>query len=189
MCHKLAESIIAWCESIYELDEYGHVKKVYGMEVFLESIWKLIGLLLIGNLAENRGQFFVSIICFSLLRIFAGGRHFKSSVVCFLFMMSVGLFPAIILKQANIPIVVNILIFCVIFMLIWVYAPSASYVTDRVMKRKVQATIIVMVYTAVFWLTSDLGIRNAMLFGTLTEAITLIKGRQRELWKKWIQIN
>lgn len=32
MCHKLAGNIITWCEQISELDEYGHVKAVYGMD-------------------------------------------------------------------------------------------------------------------------------------------------------------
>ena len=62
MCHKIAKKIIIWCEKDQEFDGYEHIKAVYGIEVFLESFWKLAGLLLLGCLAENRQMFFVSIL-------------------------------------------------------------------------------------------------------------------------------
>lgn len=58
MCHKIAKKIIIWCEKDQEFDGYEHIKAVYGIEVFLESFWKLVGLLLLGCLAENRQMFF-----------------------------------------------------------------------------------------------------------------------------------
>lgn len=66
MCHKLAENIIKWCEKTYKLDRYSHVKSVYGMEVFLENFWKLIGFLLIGSRLENKISFFMAIASFSV---------------------------------------------------------------------------------------------------------------------------
>lgn len=176
MCHKLAECIIVWCEKIYELDEYGHVKAVYGMEVFLENLWKLAGLLVIGNMVENKAQFFVSIISFSLLRIFAGGKHSKSSVICFLFMVSIGLFPVYIIKQMIIPIPMSILLFLIMLALVLVYAPCTSYVIHNAEERKVQASVLVVVYLIIFIIISDLRIRIAILFGALAEVMTLVEG-------------
>ena len=176
MCHKLAGNIITWCEQISELDEYGHVKAVYGMEVFLENIWKLAGLLLIGNLVENKVQFFVSVSCFSALRIFAGGKHSKLSITCFLFMVLIGVIPVYILKHVFIPVAISISFFIIALALVLLYAPCNSYVIHKTTKRKVQASVLVIVHLTAFLLISDLGIRNAILFGTLTEAMTLIKG-------------
>ena len=73
MCHNLAKNLIKWCEKTSVIDENHYIKAAYGMEVFLENIWKLIGFLLIGIWVENRVPFFVAIASFSLLRILVGG--------------------------------------------------------------------------------------------------------------------
>lgn len=112
MCHKLAENIIRWCEKTDTLDEYGHIKAVYGMEVFLENFWKLIGFLLIGSWVENKVSFFTAIVSFTFLRIWAGGKHFNSSLLCFAFVALVGLIPSCIIGQAVIPNQIVILLWC-----------------------------------------------------------------------------
>lgn len=188
MCHKLAEKLIIWCEGDNEFDGYEHIKAVYGIEVFLESLWKLIGLLVLGCMVENRQMFFVSIVCFSLLRCSAGGRHSKSSIICFLCMASVGLVPAYILEQWVIPNIVSALFFVIAFALLLIYAPHMSHTVDNTKERKMLALFLTTIYLFLFLIIPDQGIRNAVLFGTLAETITLIEGGQREVWKKGMHV-
>lgn len=184
MCHKLAGYIIAWCEGEQEFDEYEHIKTVYGMEVFLESLWKLAGLLLLGCMVDNRQMFFVSIACFSLLRRFAGGRHSKSSIVCFLCMTLVGLVPVYISKRVIIPNAACVSLFIMAFLLILVYAPHMSYIVYNARERKMLALFLTIIYLLIFLLMEDQEVGNAILFGTLAETITLVRKGRKGLRKK-----
>lgn len=181
MCHKLAENIIKWCEKTYALDEYGHIKAVYGMEVFLENFWKLLGFLLIGSWVENKVSFFVAIVSFSFLRILAGGKHFNSSLLCFVFVALVGLFPSCIIGQALVSDQIVILLFMMIFGLILLYAPCIAGTTNR--NRKNAAFVLAFIYLLICLFTSNLFIRNSILMGCSVEALTLIAKGKRE-WRK-----
>lgn len=174
MCHKLAENIIKWCEKTYVLDEYGHIKAVYGMEVVLENFWKLIGFLLIGSWAENKVSFFAAIASFTFLRIWAGGKHFNSSLLCFVFVALVGLFPSYVIGQVLVPNQIVIFLYIMVFGLILLYAPYISVTANR--KRKIVAFVLALVYLLVCLLASNLSIRNSLLVGCTVEALTLIKG-------------
>lgn len=173
MCHKLAENIIKWCEKTYSLDEYSYIKAVYGMEVFLENFWKLIGFLLIGNMVEHKVSFFTAIASFSFLRILAGGKHLNSSVLCFVFVALVGLIPSCVIMQAVIPDQIVFFLFIMVFGLILLYAPCISVATNK--NRKIAAFTLAFIYLLACLFTSNLYIRNSVLVGCTVEALTLIK--------------
>lgn len=58
MCHKLSNIIIEWCCTFYFLDDYTKIKATYGMEVFLELFWKIIGFFVIGLFINKKIEFF-----------------------------------------------------------------------------------------------------------------------------------
>lgn len=178
MCHKLAENIIKWCEKTYSLDGYGHVKAVYGMEVFLENFWKLIGFLLVGSWVDNKVSFFMAVASFSFLRMLAGGKHFNSSVLCFTFVLLIGLIPSYVIGQATIPNQIVILLFIMIVGLILLYAPYISVTVNR--NRKIATLALAFIYLLVCLFTSNLFIRNSVLVGCIAEVLTLVGGKGNE---------
>lgn len=174
MCHSLSENLIKWCEKTSVIDENHYIKAVYGMEVFLENIWKLIGFLLIGIWVENKVSFFVAIASFSLLRILAGGRHFKSSLLCFGFVTLVGLFPAYVLGDMEISTQIVWLLYMVIFSLLYIYAPCMSVAVNK--SRKKYAFVLAFIYLVLCLAMTNVLVKNAILAGSFIEALTLIKG-------------
>lgn len=76
MCHFLAEIISRWCADKLYIDQGQKEKIWYGMEVFLELLWKLVAIMVIGLIMKNKGVYFLSIFSFCLLRIWLGENIF-----------------------------------------------------------------------------------------------------------------
>lgn len=60
MCHFWAEIISRWCADKLHIDQDQKEKIWYGMEVFLELLWKLVAIIVIGLLMKNKGVYFLS---------------------------------------------------------------------------------------------------------------------------------
>ncbi len=137
ICHSLAQKAAYNC--LRENENRDIIEIQYGIELMLESIWKIVGLLIIGIIFGKELEMILSVSCFSILRYYAGGIHMKTSGGCFLMMIGVGLVPAF-LKDANmLSIEWSVFLLFVAYGIIWRYAPSATAnnpIRDRRIKEK-----------------------------------------------------
>lgn len=139
ICHFLAKKITNCCICSQGDTDLEYVSVIYGMELFLETIWKTIALLLIGYATGNLTELIISICSFSILRFYAGGLHMKTSIGCFLFMVMVGLLPVYLGKVISLPLSIGLLILAVCYFIIRKYAPCATKnnpITDKEIRRK-----------------------------------------------------
>lgn len=67
ICHFLAEKVTDCCayRDDMEMDEKASV--MYGVELFLETIWKTIALLIIGLITGNMIELIISVFSYSRL--------------------------------------------------------------------------------------------------------------------------
>lgn len=89
MEHILASKIATWCMKRNEMSETQAIAVTYGIELIFNSLFKLLGLLLLGIIFDRAREVILSVACFSLLRSQAGGVHMKTSIGCFLSMLLV----------------------------------------------------------------------------------------------------
>lgn len=175
MCHKLSNIIIEWCCTFYFLNDYTKIKATYGMEVFLELFWKIIGFFVIGLFINKKIEFFLSLWCFSTLRLFIGGRHCSSSLFCFFTMIFIGLTSANIFSRFVIPPKYGIFLFGLAITLVIRYAPfSSKLIYKNKLIKKTSATIILIIYLLFFLLIEEQSIKNVFLCSPLMEIATIL---------------
>ncbi|WP_419182800.1 accessory gene regulator B family protein [Metabacillus fastidiosus] len=68
----------------YSRDIYEESIVCYGVEVMLNSLVKLLTLLILGILIDQLPLLFVILFCFCILRLFSGGYHFKKYFHCYI---------------------------------------------------------------------------------------------------------
>lgn len=137
ICHSLAQKIAQYC--LQENKTCNIIEIQYGLELMLESIWKIIGLVIIGSIFGKTFEMLMSISCFSILRHYAGGIHMKTSWGCFFMMIAVGLVPAYLKDTNMLTIEWNILLLLAAYGIVWRYAPSLTAnnpITDRLIIEK-----------------------------------------------------
>lgn len=79
MLHKTAEIIVY---KLFEKDDSNIANYIYGMELFLSSFICSILLLLIGTITDTFFESIIFILFFSALRIYTGGFHAHSFMLC-----------------------------------------------------------------------------------------------------------
>ena len=83
----LWEKIIDWCESEVDFLPGERETVRFGLEMCADSVLKLLGLMITGIFLGKWTEFVVVLLFFCSLRIWAGGKHCKTSIGCFLFML------------------------------------------------------------------------------------------------------
>lgn len=176
MCHFLAEIISRWCVYNLHIDQDQKEKIWYGMEVFLELLWKLIAIMVIGLIMKNKGVYFLSIFSFCLLRIWVGGKHFHSSIICFGFMVLVGYLPVCVGKIYIIPWYLGEAFLIFSFGIVEKYSLYNQWYLseEKKQKRKLCAYIVLILYILSVLFTKIQEYRNAILFGNGMEIFTII---------------
>lgn len=179
MEHYLASKITGWCIKRNAIAaEQGEVV-TYGIELFLNTVLKVIALLFIGLITGLFGEVVISLGCFALLRTKAGGIHMKTSLGCFLSMF--GICAAAILGSRFITsLPFWILVGCSMFVMavIALFAPYFTQnnpITDKklIKKKKGMALIIAAALLAAVWLLPDLRIKLLILIPVLIETISI----------------
>lgn len=184
MCHKLAIRIIDSCKSIVSLDSYEVIRYTYGMEVFLEFVWKLIGIVIVGVLIPRRRIFYLAIICFVLLRINAGGKHCKKSISCFVAMIAIGLLSMCLSEWVHMSTVVGCIFFAIFLIAVQMYAP---YITtdlshNKFSRKKRLTSLTLIIYLLLFIGIQDLTFRHVFLYSSIMEILSIVhrKGKSYE---------
>ena len=85
MLKRISKKIAGWC---YAKTHCGDIEVIaYGVEIILDTLTKLIALILLSILIGYPKEMVMVLITFSSLRFFAGGFHMHSGIGCFLSMV------------------------------------------------------------------------------------------------------
>ena len=121
---KLAEKIKnAICRNNPDLTtEQGETIK-FGLECVLNETFKTLIYLIIFSLLSLTGHFLIAMVFFCVSRLFAGGYHAETFLVCFFvtfIILSIGI---VIGSQFGVPLAARILILLTSIALAWIFAP------------------------------------------------------------------
>lgn len=180
MEHMLAGKITNWCLKRREMSETQAIAVTYGIELIFNSLFKLIGLLVLGIIFHRTWDLILSIGCFSLLRSCAGGIHMKSSLGCFLSMICVWVLSCVGAEYITwLPIGVMVVLTVGIIVLNKLFAPFCTEnnpITDKnILKRKnTGAVVIAAALLAVIWLVPIWRIKMIMLIPVTIETLSML---------------
>ncbi|MBE5947255.1 MAG: hypothetical protein E7259_10030 [Lachnospiraceae bacterium] len=181
MTEMLSDAITVWIlgkECLKESDEYQVVR--YGVLLTLETVYKVLIILLVGGVLGIFKETIAFFIGFSGLRRYAGGFHMKSSMGCFLM---VALFWLISMTSMYVDFNAfsYVVCFMVSFVLILCFAPSwtkESVLKDfsEIKRRKYMSVMYLVVVTLIGHIINST-LTNVMVVAMLIEAVTTIKLR------------
>lgn len=147
MQKRLAEAIGKWCFKNSKVKEESKAIVVYGIELYLNTFLKAIGLLLLGLCFGTLWETIIAMSTFYLLRISAGGVHSHSNIGCFLSMTGVcsgAICADRIISKIPYEFCIGIMIVCCVFL--YLYAPSHTQnnpITDIKIRKKKRMSAIV----------------------------------------------
>ncbi|MFA9464828.1 MAG: accessory gene regulator B family protein [Velocimicrobium sp.] len=163
MLNRISKKIAGWC---YAGTRRGDVEiTAYGIELLLDTLTKLLALIIIAIFIGCLQEMLIVLIVFSSLRFFAGGFHMHTGLGCFLSMAFIFGLSFLVDKLAffyNILIPKNVLalVLLVLIGLVFLYAPSATQnnpITDkRILRRKRLGSVVLSILLAfVIWYLPD----------------------------------
>lgn len=180
MEHMLASKITAWCLKRNEMSETQAIAVTYGIELIFNSLFKVIGLVLLGLVFGRAWDVILSIGCFSLLRSCAGGVHMKSSLGCFLSMALVCVLSCVGADYIGyLPIGVMIALTIGIIVINKLYAPfftENNPIEDEkiIEKKNVGAIIISIVLLVIIWVIPIWNVKMIMLIPVTLETLSIL---------------
>lgn len=176
----IANKIADWCIKRNKVTDVQEMAIRYGIELYLDSLLKIIALILLGLLFGKGIETIISISCFCLLRREAGGIHMQTSIGCFLSMCLItvtsvtgaGLISAI-------PLGITLLFMGLSIVAVWLYAPYTTHnnpITDEeiIKRKKKRAIILIVLLTAITLTVSNHQIRALILIPVIIEIITIL---------------
>ncbi len=178
MEHKLAvylEQKIGDSKNRTELDA---AKMTYGLEIILNNFMKLLIIMLIGACMGVFLETFCVFLGFGILRMYAGGVHCDTNKMCWISSIIVCVGNAYLAQYSLVSEVCGIVIAVVCVIIIELYAPSGTRVNpikecDRSIRKR-NSLVIVLVYAFIAIIGWKMAFARVLLYGTLTEAVTLL---------------
>lgn len=176
----VAKQIINWCDRHYPMNGDAKTVVTYGIELLLNSGLKIAAILLAALLAGKFTETGIALACFCSLRSFAGGVHMKSSLGCFLSMVSVcGLSVGLSQLMQGTSIAANMVIIAFVLYSLWRYAPSCTQnnpIGDRVIRKhkKTGAMVVWLILSTIVLYTPIDRFQILILAPMLIEAITIL---------------
>lgn len=180
MEHMLASKITDWCFKRSVMSETQMEVVTYGIELIFDSLFKMIGLVILGMIFGYTWEVILSIGCFSFLRSAAGGLHMKSSLGCFLSMVSVGVLSIAGAELiSHLPIAVLILLSIGIVVINKLFAPFFTHNNpiedERIIKNKnLRAVIISALLLVIIWFVPIWRVKLLMLIPVTLETLSIL---------------
>lgn len=155
-------------------DEYQTIQ--YGMELLLETIFKLIFVMLLGIFLERGFETLIIISVFCGLRSQAGGKHAKSNFgcsACMVLMWGASLLGYLYFKISDI-VLFNVFVFSLYIIIS--YVPRTRYIEyfskETICKKKVYAVFLLTVFIFISFI--NINIRGLFVYPIILEVISLL---------------
>ena len=123
----LCKTIIEWCKKYEPISNREYPIVMYGLQMFIANVVKMLGILIIGAFLKRELEVFVALGVFCSMRYRTGGYHSKSHLGCFLIMLFCCTFPtAFVYISSGLGNAIFIFMGICAIMLILRYAPVNS---------------------------------------------------------------
>lgn len=93
----LCIGLVNWCKRNGAVSEEDYPIVLYGIQVFLNTSLKVLGILLAGALLHHLTATLISLAVFCSMRYWTGGWHSKSHLGCFFIMLITCVSPALLM--------------------------------------------------------------------------------------------
>ena len=130
-----------WCLRNEGIDESQYPIVIYGIELFLNTTLKVMGILATGVVLGMFAEVLLAMTAFCGMRYWTGGYHCKTHIGCFSVMALVCLGAALVSKiNFEGAVIVQFLMICHSAWMIFRYAPRNSeknpITDDKILRRK-----------------------------------------------------
>lgn len=153
----ISRKLALWCLRNDGIDESQYPIVIYGIELFLNTTLKVVGILAIGAVLGMFAEVLLAMVAFCGMRHWTGGYHCKTHIGCFSVMALVCLGAALVSKiNFEGAVLVQFLMICHSVWMIYRYAPRNSEknpITDeKILRRKRKGSFI--------WLACNVGLAS-----------------------------
>lgn len=166
--------------SRYEMPQSKADAVTYGIELIFDSLFKLLGILLLGILFGCAWEMVLAVACFSTLRSQAGGFHMKSDLGCFLVVLSVCVLACVGAEYIQeLPAVVLAVLSVAILILNKKYAPffteNNPIEDEQIIKKKNRgAVIFAAAFLLIIWIVPVWKVKLLMLIPVTLETLSIL---------------
>lgn len=180
MEHKLAMKITDWCLGRSDMSESQATIVTYGIELIFDTLFKFIGLIILGVIFGRTWEVILSIGCFALLRSAAGGLHMSSSLGCFLSMVSVSFLSCAGAELiGSLPVAILVILSVGIVVLNKIFAPfftqNNPIQDEQIIKNKnIRAVIISILLLVIIWIVPVWKIKLLILIPITLESLSIL---------------
>lgn len=176
MKQKFINSSITFITKYQECDDLKIKKIKYGLEGIYNLILKLVVILTISYLTKSIINTGLLILFYAGIRTFSFGWHAKTSLGCWISSLLVYIFIPIFLIEIVIPNYLSIIIFSISFLAMVLWAPADTpkrplIRKEQRQKAKVMSIIVVILYIIIYFNTTNIVIKNAIIYALLIQSI------------------
>lgn len=152
--NTITRPIADWCRKNVGLSDIEYMTVQYGIELTLNSILKILLILLIGLLFGVWRYFALILLVFSSTRTFAGGRHCNTHMGCFLSMLGICLCGMFFHSYIPVlPPIPRYILSVVILLVIIVFTPLNSLVNPieekYIVRKRVGSLLMAIIWIVI----------------------------------------
>ena len=178
MEHKLAVYLEKRFSNCTERTELERVKMIYGLEIWMDNMFKLLAIIVLGMVLGIFKETMCAFCGFGILRIKAGGFHCETNKMCWLVSVFCSVGNAYIANEVVLPLSVGIALSAMCILLIGRYAPSGTLRNPinecNRGKRRRDSLLLTVSYVIVAMIGWKMAFARALLFGVVAETITIL---------------
>ena len=150
----------------------------YGLEGLYNQVTKTIVILLITIIFKTYKEYFLLIIFYTFLRLFAYGIHANSSLGCWLTSVPIYLGGSFFIKYANISKIIATIIWFIYLLFVILWAPADTKKRPLIRKKrrtilKIESIIVAIIYGLLICFINNTRIINTIAFSTALETICI----------------
>jgi len=151
----------------------------YGLEGIYLTITKFLIIFILCWILNIVIEFFIFLILYNLIRIFAFGLHAKKSSYCLISSICFFVIFPFLATFINIPILLKIIISSFCILMIILYAPADTHKRPLInkfkrLKFKIFSTIVAIVFVILSFVINNNFLANSLILALLLEVILIL---------------
>ncbi len=178
MEHKIALWIAKRFNQSCERTELEQIKMVYGLEIVLDNVLKLLAILVISLVLGIFKEAMFVLVGFGVLRLKAGGFHFDKNIFCWLVSILITIGGGILASTHILTKEIVMVLFILSGILVAMYAPSetTTFSADRKQKQelKIQSFLMVALYSGLTYIFWDNWVGSTLVIGVVCQTISIL---------------
>lgn len=176
--NAISRKLGLWCLRNEGIAESQYPIVIYGIELFLNTTFKVVGILTAGAVLGMFAEVLLAMTAFCGMRYWTGGYHCKTHIGCFSVMALVCLGAALVSKiNFEGAVIVQFLMICHSAWMIFRYAPRNSEknpITDeKILRRKRKGSFIWLACNVIIMSFCKADIRWLIILPVFAEAMLL----------------